>query len=155
MKLVIQRCSEASVIVDGEAVARIAKGAVILLAVARDDTEDEARYLARKTSLLRIYDDAEGRLNASIADAGGAFLVVSQFTLYGDCAKGNRPSYIESAPPDHARALYEFFVHELKSYGHEVQTGRFQETMQVKLENDGPVTLILERRHTPPLACPQ
>ncbi len=130
-----------------ETVARIDRGAVILLAVARDDTEEEARYLARKVSRLRIYDDADGRLNASIDDAGGSFIVVSQFTLYGNCEKGNRPSYIESAPPDLARALYEFFVEELKSHGHEVQTGRFQEMMKVRLENDGPVTLILERRH--------
>ncbi len=146
MKLVIQRCNEAAVIVGAEAVARIERGAVILLAVARDDTEEEARYLARKVSRLRIYDDADGRLNAPIEDSGGAFIVVSQFTLYGNCEKGNRPSYIESAPPELARTLYEYFVEELKSYGHEVQTGRFQEMMQVRLENDGPVTLILERR---------
>lgn len=146
MKLVIQRCNEASVTVAGEVVARIPKGAVILLAVARGDTVEDARHLARKVALLRIYDDADGRLNASISDAGGSFIVVSQFTLYGDCAKGNRPSYIESAPPEEARSLYELFVHELRAQGHEVQTGRFQETMQVKLENDGPVTLILERR---------
>ncbi len=146
MKLVIQRCNEASVTVEGTVVAHIDRGAVILLAVARDDTEEEARYWARKVSKLRIYDDVDGRLNASITDVGGAFMVVSQFTLYGDCTKGNRPSYIESAPPETARALYEIFVSELRANGHEVQTGRFQETMQVLLENDGPVTLILERR---------
>lgn len=145
MKLVIQRCTEASVTVDGQVVARIDRGAVILLAVARDDTEEEARYLARKVSKLRIFDDVDGRLNASITEVGGAFIVVSQFTLYGDCSKGNRPSYIESAPPETARTLYEFFISELRANGHNVQAGRFQETMQVKLVNDGPVTLILER----------
>lgn len=145
MKLVIQRARKAAVRVAGEVVGAIDRGAVILLAVAHTDTEAEARYLARKVSNLRIYDDAAGRLNASIRDAGGDFLVVSQFTLYGDCSKGNRPSYIQSAPPEQARALYECFVTELRTLNHRVETGRFQEAMRVELENDGPVTLILER----------
>lgn len=145
MRLVIQRCRRASVQVAGETVGAIQFGALILLAVARDDTVDQAHALAEKVSKLRIYDDADGRLNASIRDVGGAFLVVSQFTLYGDCAKGNRPSYIRSAPPELANDLYIAFVDHLRSLGHSVETGRFQETMAVELVNDGPVTLILER----------
>ena len=149
MKLVVQRCGPACVRVGGSTVARIHKGAVILLGVARTDTDAEAEYLAGKVSRLRIFDDSEGRLNASIHDTGGSFLVVSQFTLYGDCSKGNRPSYIASAPPAQAQRLYLHFVDALKALGHEVQTGFFQETMHVELENDGPVTLILERDHPP------
>ena len=145
MRLVIQRCNAAAVRVAGEVVGAISHGAVILLAVGKDDSEVEADWLARKASKLRIYDDDQGRLNASIHETGGAFLVVSQFTLYGDCAKGNRPSYIASAPPDKARALYAYFVEALRAQGHVVETGRFQEHMKVELENDGPVTLILER----------
>ena len=145
MRLVIQRCSRAAVHVDGTTVGAIESGALILVAVSREDTEEQARYLAAKVSKLRIYDDSEGRLNASIQDVGGAFLVVSQFTLYGNCTKGNRPSYIQSAPPDPARHLYEAFVEYLRERGHHVETGRFQETMQVELVNDGPVTLIWGR----------
>ena len=146
MKLVVQRCNRAAVRVRGETVAAIGHGALVLLAVADGDTPREAEWLARKLARLRIYDDADGRLNATIDAVDGAFLVVSQFTLYGDCTQGNRPSYIASAPPGPARALYEHFVAELQTLGHEVHTGRFRETMQVELENDGPVTLILERR---------
>ncbi len=145
MKLVIQRCKRASVTVSDQVVGSIGPGALILLAVAADDSEEEARMLARKVSKLRMYDDADGRLNASIAETGGSFLVVSQFTLYGDCRKGNRPSYIRSAEPGKAQYLYEYFVRELSNLGHTVETGRFRETMQVELVNDGPVTLILER----------
>lgn len=146
MKLVVQRVRHASVSVDGVCVSRIEKGALILVGVARGDTTFDLEWLARKVSRLRIYDDPDGRLNASIQDTGGAFLVVSQFTLYGECIKGNRPSYIEAAPPDEARSKYEAFVHALAEQGHEVVTGRFQEDMQVALQNDGPVTLILESR---------
>lgn len=145
MKLVIQRCNHAAVHVDGQCVGAIQRGAVILLAVAADDTKAEADHLAGKVSRLRIYDDPQGKLNATIQDVGGDFLVVSQFTLYGDCRKGNRPSYIQSAPPEQARALYEYFVQQLRALGHRVETGRFQEMMKVSLENDGPVTLILEK----------
>lgn len=145
MRLVVQRCSRAAVRVEGHTVGAIQSGAVILVAVARDDTVEQVRYLAAKVSKLRMYDDPEGRLNASIQDVGGAFLVVSQFTLYGDCAKGNRPSYIRSAPPELAKQLYQEFVDQLRTLGHDVETGRFQETMEVELVNDGPVTLILER----------
>ncbi len=150
MKLVIQRCARASVTVSNEVVGAIDRGALILLAVARSDSEEEARYLARKVSKLRVYDDADGRLNATIAESGGAFLVVSQFTLYGDCRKGNRPSYIRSAEPGKAQYLYKVFVRELSNLGHQVETGRFRESMQVELVNDGPVTLILEREKEDP-----
>ncbi len=145
MRLVVQRCSRAAVRVGEEVVGSIEHGAVVLVAVARDDREEQADWLAQKLSKLRIYDDHEGRLNAPIQDTDGAFLVISQFTLYADCRKGNRPSYLQSAPPDHARSLYEYFVNALRAMGHRVETGRFQETMAVELVNDGPVTLILER----------
>lgn len=143
MRLVIQRCSRAAVHVAGQTVGAIQQGALILLAVCHEDTVEQAQRLAVKVSKLRIYDDADGRLNASIWDVGGSFLVVSQFTLYGDCTKGNRPSYIRSAPPEAAQRLYEEFIEQLRALGHHVETGRFQETMEVELVNDGPVTLIL------------
>lgn len=146
MKLVIQRVRCARVTVDDAEVASIGSGAVILVGVAEGDTSEDVAYLARKTSQLRIFDDAEGRLNDSIHTSGGAFLVVSQFTLYGDCRKGNRPSYIEAAQPEAARTMYEAYADALRSMGHEVQTGRFQESMVIELENDGPVTIIIESR---------
>ncbi len=146
MKLVIQRCTQAAVVVDGKDTVAIGKGAVVLVAVARGDTRAEADYLVRKLTLLRIYDDDQQRLNASIRDVGGSFLVVSQFTLYADCRKGNRPSYIEAAAPDEARGLYEYFVQQLAEQGIPVQTGQFQAHMKVQLVNDGPVTIILERK---------
>jgi D-aminoacyl-tRNA deacylase len=130
--------------VRGQVVGEIGYGALILLAVAVDDTAEDAAWLAGKVSRLRIYDDAEGKLNASIHEHGGDFLVVSQFTLYGDCRKGNRPAYIRSAPPAVAKELYLTFVEQLRALGHRVETGRFQEAMSVELVNDGPVTLVLE-----------
>lgn len=147
MKIVVQRVRRAAVRVDGATVGAIGPGALLLVGVARGDTPEDQRYLARKVASLRIYDDEAGRLNADITSVpGGAFLAVSQFTLYGDCRKGNRPSYIEAAPPDEGRATYEAFVNSLRGLGHRVETGRFQEHMVVELENDGPVTLILESR---------
>lgn len=145
MRAVIQRSGPAEVEVDGQVIDRIERGAVILLAVAREDTQQQAIDLAGKIARLRIYDDADGRLNAAISEVGGAFLVISQFTLYGDCRKGNRPSYMASAPPKQAEALYTVFVESLREMGYEVATGRFQAAMKVRLENDGPVTLIVER----------
>ncbi len=146
MRAVIQRSGPAEVVVNGAVTARIERGAVVLLAVARDDTPQEAAWLAAKISRLRIYNDEAGRMNASLADVGGDFLVISQFTLYGDSRKGNRPSYMESAPPEQAKVLYEEFVASLRHCGHRVVTGSFQAQMKVRLENDGPVTLIIERR---------
>ncbi|MGD9874335.1 MAG: D-aminoacyl-tRNA deacylase [Kiritimatiellia bacterium] len=144
MKLVIQRVSVASVSVNGQIVSEIGRGALILIGVARSDTAADAEWLAGKVSKLRIYDDPLGRLNHSISEAGGSFLVVSQFTLYGDCAKGNRPSYIEAAEPETAAALYELFAQKLRACGHEVKTGVFREHMDVQLVNDGPVTILME-----------
>jgi D-tyrosyl-tRNA(Tyr) deacylase len=146
VKLVIQRVCRAAVRVAGETVAAIGPGALILAGVATDSTEEDVQWLARKVSLLRIFDDEQGRLNKAIGEAGGAFLVVSQFTLYGDCSGGNRPSYTAAAPPDKAQPLIEEFVRLLRELGHTVLTGRFRENMQVELENDGPVTIIIESR---------
>ncbi len=146
MKLVIQRVRNAGVTVDGRRVADIGAGAMILVGVAKGDTSHDAKYLARKASQLRVFDDEQGKLNLAIDAVKGAFLVVSQFTLYGDCAKGNRPSYIEAAAPADANRLYEEFAAELRALGHPVQTGVFGGMMLVDLTNDGPVTLILESR---------
>ncbi len=146
MKIVIQRVRAAHVTVDDAVVGAIEHGLMILLGVARGDTDADVAYLARKAAQLRIFDDEAGKLNWSIDQVGGSFLVVSQFTLYGDCAKGTRPSYIEAARPDEGRAKYEAFVERLRTMGHQVQTGTFQASMVVSLENDGPVTLVLESR---------
>jgi D-aminoacyl-tRNA deacylase len=147
MKLVIQRVRSASVTVDAKEVARIAEGALVLVGVARGDSQIDVRYLARKTSQLRIFDDDAGRLNNAIgAVKGAAFLVVSQFTLYADCSGGNRPSYIDAAEPEEAKRLYEEYARELQILGHEVQTGVFGAKMAVRLLNDGPVTIIMESR---------
>ncbi len=145
MKLVIQRVRRARVMVDGVEVGAIGRGAVVLCGVARGDTAHDAAWLARKTSQLRIFDDAEGRMNEAIPDEG-AFLVVSQFTLYGECIKGNRPSYIDAAPPEEGEAGYLEYVRALRALGHRVETGRFRAMMLVEIENDGPVTLIMESR---------
>lgn len=145
MRLVIQRVRRARVTVGEETVGAIGPGAVILCGVARGDTAHDAAWLARKVSQLRIFDDAEGRMNVPIPP-DGAFLVVSQFTLYGDCTKGNRPGYTEAAPPAEGETGYEEFVRQLRALGHRVETGRFRAMMVVELENDGPVTLILESR---------
>ena len=146
MKLVVQRVLKAGVTVSGRVISSIGPGALILIGVAKGDTSADAAFLARKASQLRIFDDEQGRMNLAMAAVRGAFLVVSQFTLYGDCAGGNRPSYTEAAPPEEARRLYEEFAGVLRSFGHEVQTGEFRENMQVDLVNDGPVTLLMESR---------
>ena len=145
MKAVVQRVSDAGVTVAGEAVARIGTGLVILLGVKKGDTEEAARWLARKCAGLRVFEDEKGLMNLSLGDVGGAVLVVSQFTLYGDCEKGRRPSFAEAAPPEVAETLYEVFVTTLRDEGISVETGRFQAKMLVEIANDGPVTLILER----------
>lgn len=140
----VQRVARARVVVDGEEVAAVGRGALVLVAAGREDTPGDIRYLAGKTSRLRIFDDDAGKLNLDIAAVGGRFIVVSQFTLYGDCRKGNRPSYLGAAEPDAGRRGYQQFVEALRALGHEVQTGRFQNHMEVELVNDGPVTLLLE-----------
>lgn len=146
MKLVVQRVRRAAVRVAGETIAVLDRGLLILCGVAHGDTEADARYLARKTLQLRVFDDAAGKMNLAAGDVGARFLVVSQFTLYGDCSKGNRPSYIEAAPPEDGERGYEAYVAALRAEGADVQTGRFRAMMEVDLVNDGPVTLILESR---------
>lgn len=146
MRAVVQRVSQGSVQVEGEETGAIDKGLVVLLGVGRGDTEKEARYLADKISGLRIFEDEDGKMNRSLQDVGGAMLVVSQFTLYGDCSKGRRPSFIDAAPPDEADALYNCFIEAVRFKGISAETGRFQTHMEVSLTNDGPVTLIVESK---------
>ena len=144
MRIVLQRVSNARVDVAGQTVGSIGPGLLVLLAVTHPDTEKQADFLADKVNHLRIFPDDAGKMNRSIKDSGGAILVVSQFTLYGDCRKGRRPSFDRAALPDHARTLYEYFVARLRAEGLVVETGVFQASMQVSLINDGPVTFILE-----------
>lgn len=145
MRCVVQRVSRAEVRVDGEVSGRIGAGLCVLAAFAPDDGDDELRWMARKIVALRVFRDDEKRMNRSLADVGGGILLVSQFTLYGDCRKGNRPSFVGSAPPDAARDLYERFARILKTEWPEVAEGVFGAMMEVDLVNDGPVTLILDR----------
>ncbi|SCY41105.1 D-aminoacyl-tRNA deacylase [Desulfoluna spongiiphila] len=146
MRAVVQRVSEGSVRVEGDVTGAIETGLMVLLGVGRGDTDKEARYLADKISGLRIFEDEAGKMNRSLEDVGGAMLVVSQFTLYGDCSKGRRPSFIDAAPPQEADELYTAFIEAVRFKGIPVETGRFQTHMQVSLTNDGPVTLIVESK---------
>lgn len=146
MRAVIQRVSEASVTVDGEITGQIGRGFLVLLGVGTEDTEDDAVYLAGKAAGLRVFEDADRKMNLSLADIDGAMLVVSQFTLYGDARKGRRPSFVEAARPEKANPLYESFCAEVRGQGIRVETGRFQKHMDVALINDGPVTLLLDSR---------
>lgn len=146
MRACVQRVSEAAVTVDGETAGRIGAGLVVLLGVATGDTEDDAAHLADKIASLRIFEDDDGKMNRPLADVGGAMLVVSQFTLLGDCRKGRRPSFTGAALPEEAQRLYEVFVAAVRNAGLEVATGRFREHMHVTLTNDGPVTLLLDSR---------
>ncbi len=146
MRAVVQRVSRAQVTVAGEICGQIERGLMVLLGVATDDTEDDARQLADKVAGLRVFDDAEGKMNLALADVGGQMLVVSQFTLLGDCRKGRRPSYTAAAPPELAEQLYEKFVAAVRGLGINVATGRFRTMMQVELVNEGPVTLLVDSR---------
>lgn len=148
MRAVIQRVLEASVAVGGREVSRIGRGLLVLLGVGADDTEEDARHLAEKTVHLRIFSDDADKMNLSVLDVGGEVLVVSQFTLYGDCRKGRRPSYASAAAPGRAETLYELYVSEIRRYTGKAGTGQFQEMMQVSLINDGPVTLLLDSGKT-------
>ena len=148
MRAVLQRVTRASVRVGGETVGDIGAGLVVLLGVARDDAEEDARYLVEKVLNLRVFDDAGGRMNLSVAERGGALLVVSQFTLYGDVRRGRRPSFDAAAAPADARELYQAFVRELRTAGVPVSTGEFQAMMRVELVNDGPVTILVDSRRT-------
>jgi D-tyrosyl-tRNA(Tyr) deacylase len=143
-RIVIQRVRSASVAVEGEIVGAIDRGLAILVGIRGGDTEGAVDRLADKTATSRIFEDAEGKMNLSATDVGGAMLAVSQFTLYGDVRRGKRPSFDEAARPEQAKQLYEYFVEKLRAAGLRVETGRFQEMMEVELVNDGPVTLMVE-----------
>ncbi len=144
MRACIQRVSRAKVSVDGELCGEIGPGMLVLLGVANGDTDADARQLAAKISGLRIFEDAAGKMNLGLTDVGGSMLVVSQFTLLGDCRKGRRPSFAAAAAPEVAEKLYQVFVDEVASREIEVATGRFRRHMEVELVNDGPVTLLVE-----------
>lgn len=144
MRIVLQRVKQAHVDVAGSTVGSISAGLLLLLGVTSTDVEPDAEYLAEKIIHLRIFNDAEHRMNRSILEVGGSLLVVSQFTLYGDCRKGRRPSFDKAAPPEQARNLYEYFVDRLRSRNINVQTGVFQAEMEIHLINDGPVTFVLD-----------
>ena len=146
MRAVLQRVRHAEVAVGGKAVASIGNGILALVAVSREDTDKDLHWMARKILELRIFNDREGKLNLSLLDTAGELLVVSQFTLYGDCRKGRRPSYSEAASPAEAEKMYEKFVETVRRIVPGVQTGKFQAMMDVSLTNDGPVTLILDSR---------
>jgi D-tyrosyl-tRNA(Tyr) deacylase len=147
VKVLLQRVSAASVSVAGDLVGRIGRGLVVLVGIASGDTEKDAHYLAQKTASLRIFSDDEGKFNLSALDIKGQLLVVSQFTLLADTRKGRRPSFIEAAPPALAQELFSRFVTVLRTTGLKVETGRFQQYMQVEIHNDGPVTIMLDSRY--------
>jgi D-tyrosyl-tRNA(Tyr) deacylase len=148
MRAVVQRVSRAQVSVKGEITGQIGLGVLVLLGVGRDDTEADASYLARKITGLRIFEDDSGKMNRSIVETGGSVLAVSQFTLFADVRRGNRPSFDAAAPAEKARQLYEFFVEQIRAAGLVCETGRFQEMMKVELVNEGPVTILLDSRKT-------
>ena len=144
MRAVVQRVSRAEVRVEGRVVGAIGPGLLVLVGIAREDTPETGKALAEKIANLRVFDDDQGRMNRSLLETGGAVLCVSQFTLYGDCRKGRRPSYDRAAPPAAAETLYESFVASLRALGVQVETGEFRALMDVELVNDGPVTLLLD-----------
>jgi len=148
MRAVVQRVSRAQVTVEEKIVGEIGRGLLVLLGVTHADREADADYMAGKIAGLRIFEDENGKMNLDMATAGGELLVVSQFTLYGDVRRGKRPSFDAAASPEHARQLYEYFVGRIRATGLPCQTGRFQETMQVELVNDGPVTILLDSTKT-------
>lgn len=150
MRTVIQRVSRASVTVDGEVTARIETGLLVLVGIGREDTLRDAEYLAGKIAALRIFPDGNGKMNRNVTEAGGAVVAVSQFTLYGDARRGNRPSFDDAAPPALAQPLYEQFLEALRKAGLDVGAGVFQAHMDVELVNDGPVTLVLDSRSGKP-----
>ena len=146
MRAVVQRVSSASVTVDNEITGQIGRGFLVLLGIGEDDSEADVIYLAGKVAGLRVFEDDAAKMNLTLADVGGAVLAVSQFTLFGDCRKGRRPSFVAAARPEKANPLYEAFVAELRGQGLPVETGQFQAHMDVSLVNDGPVTLLLDSR---------
>ena len=146
MRAIIQRVKEARVDVDGETVGRIGEGVLVLLGAGKEDTAEDVPYLVDKILTLRIFEDTEGKMNLSVTDTGGEVLVVSQFTLYGDCRKGRRPSFDKAAPPALAEELYDLFVAKVRERGIKTETGRFRAMMDVHLVNWGPVTFILDSK---------
>jgi D-tyrosyl-tRNA(Tyr) deacylase len=146
VRAVVQRVTKGRVTVEGETVGEIGTGFVVLLGIGKDDTKADVQYLAEKVVNLRVFEDEEGKMNLSLRDVGGAMLAISQFTLFGDCRKGRRPSFTAAAPPAEARVLYEEFVQQVAGYGIRVATGKFQAFMQVEIHNDGPVTLLLDSK---------
>ena len=145
MRIVLQRCSRAEVRIDGQTVGKIGKGFMALVGVTDGDTKAEAELLARKVAQMRVFEDADGKMNLALKDVGGAVLSISQFTLYADCKKGNRPSFVRAARPDVAEPLYDYFNNLLRTqYDLQVETGRFGADMKVDFVNDGPVTIILD-----------
>jgi len=144
MRAVIQRVKSASVKVDNKVVGQIGEGLLVLLAVHTDDTPKDIDWLAKRVANLRVFEDEQGKMNKSVQDVNGGILVVSQFTLYGDCSDGNRPSFIAAARPEKAKEYYEKFIEQMRATGVNVATGKFQEYMEVELVNDGPVTIIVE-----------
>ena len=148
MKALLQRVTQASVSVAGEIVGRIGRGLVVLVGVANGDTEKDADYLAKKTVNLRIFSDEAGRFNLSALDINGELLVISQFTLLADAKKGRRPSFVEAASPTQAKGLVDYFVEQARAQGFKVETGRFQQYMQVEIHNDGPVTILLDSKES-------
>ena len=144
MRAVVQLVSHASVTVEGEVTGKIDRGLMVLLGVAEGDTKKDLQYIIDKVVGLRVFEDAEGKMNLSVKDVGGKILAVSQFTLYGDCRHGKRPSFTTAAKPEFANELYEEFVAGCQAAGVEVETGRFRTHMLVELENDGPVTILLD-----------
>ena len=146
MRAVVQRVSRAQVSVEGEMTGQIGLGLVVLLGVGRDDEESDAIYLAEKIAGLRVFEDEQGKMNRSVREIGGSVLAISQFTLYGDVRRGKRPSFDAAAAPEKARALYEFFVEQIRAAGLQCETGRFQAMMKVELANEGPVTILLDSK---------
>src|SRR3954447_10425602 len=144
MRAVVQRVTRAHVTVDGETTGRIERGLLVLLGVAQNDSQTDADYLAEKIAGLRIFEDANAKMNLAVGEVGGSILVVSQFTLYGDVRRGKRPSFDEAARPERAQELYEYLVDKIRAVGVRCETGRFQADMQVELVNDGPVTILLD-----------
>lgn len=149
MRAVVQRVKDATVTIHGATIARIGRGLLALVAIAREDTRQDLEWMAKKIVELRVFDDNEGKLNLSLLDIQGELLLVSQFTLYGDCRKGRRPSYINAAAPAEAEKLYEEFVQIVRQRIPDSQSGQFQAMMDVSLTNSGPVTLLLDSRRTP------
>ena len=145
MRVVLQRCSRAEVRIDGETVGKIGKGFLLLVGITEGDTTVQADLIAKKAAQMRVFEDAEGKMNLSLNDVDGAILSISQFTLYADCKKGNRPSFIRAARPETAEPLYDYFNERLRTeYGIKVETGRFGADMKVDFINDGPVTILLD-----------